>query len=287
MVRLAVSKSDPNQIFAVKEFRKRKKSEEYHEYLRKMTNEYCIASTMWHKNIVHTVDIVHEDDRWYVVMEYCEGGDLFSIIKSGQQSREEVLCYFKQIITGVAYLQEHGVCHRDLKPDNILINKDRFIKIADFGSSCVFHLQWESCLHKVKGLCGSSPYIAPEEYEDGEYDGQSVDLWSIGIVLFTMLFRELPWESAQSSNPNYSKYLETGHIPQVETLEILDLKNVLYRLLERNPTKRIKIGELMSLQWFSEIPVCTDGNSLGGDSNHSHEILPFQFQGENYIPYLV
>jgi serine/threonine protein kinase len=283
VVRLAVSKSDPSRIFAVKEFRKRKKTEEYHEYLRKMTSEYCIASTMVHENIVQTIDIAHEHDRWYEVMEYCEGGDLFATIRAGQQSEDEVLCYFKQLVAGVAYLHEQGVCHRDLKPDNILINKNGVIKIADFGTSCVFHLQWENCMHKMRGLCGSSPYIAPEEFEGEEYEGQSVDMWSIGIILFAMLFRAIPWESAQPSDPSFSMYLETGKIPQVESLGISDLKTVIYRLLEKTSTKRIKIDELMDMRWFSGIPVCVKEKKLGISPNHSHEIINFEFQ--QVIPY--
>lgn len=154
------------KLYAVKEFRKRRKNESEKEYVKKLTSEFCISSTLHHVNVVETVDLVqNEDKHWCEVMEYCPGGDLYAAIKRGDMSNEVMNVYFKQIVTGVAYLHSMGVAHRDIKPENLLLDGRGHVKITDFGVSDVFRMCWEKQTHMSKGLCGSEPYIAPEQFE--------------------------------------------------------------------------------------------------------------------------
>ena len=104
--------------FAIKEFRKRRKEESQKEYVKKLIAEFCISSSLDHPNVVKTIDLIQDERHsWCVVMEYCEGGDLFTKIISGLLTNpEEYNCYFKQLILGVQYLHSMGVAHRDLKP---------------------------------------------------------------------------------------------------------------------------------------------------------------------------
>ena len=88
---------------------------------------------MHHENVVHTIDFVMIGDKWYEVMEYCSGGDLFAAIQRGKMGQEEIDCCFKQMVQGVKYLHEMGVSHRDLKPENLLIDAGGHVKITDFG----------------------------------------------------------------------------------------------------------------------------------------------------------
>ena len=116
-------------------------------------------------------------------MEYCAGGDLFHKISSvGFTSNEELFCLTKQLFTGVAYLHSVGVAHRDLKPENLILTADaKILKITDFGVSAVFRTQWEKQIHKLHGVFGSTPYIAPEEWhEETDYNPTKVDVWSSG-----------------------------------------------------------------------------------------------------------
>lgn len=133
-------------------------------------------------NIVETVDLVQdESQRWCEVMEFCPGGDLYAAIKRGRMSPSEVECCFKQILTGVTYLHSQGVAHRDIKPENLLFDLKGHLKvlnvgdmhprlsltpfqIADYGASTVYRLPWETTVHMSTGLCGSEPYIAPEQF---------------------------------------------------------------------------------------------------------------------------
>lgn len=117
-------------------------------------------------NIVETVDLVQdEQSHWCEVMEYCPGGDLYAAIKKGSMTAPEINSYFKQILSGVSYLHSMGVAHRDIKPENLLLDAKGHVKITDFGVSDVFRMCWEKTTHLSKGLCGSEPYIAPEQFE--------------------------------------------------------------------------------------------------------------------------
>ncbi|KAL1406047.1 hypothetical protein Q8F55_007730 [Vanrija albida] len=154
------------KLYAVKEFRKRRKNETEKDYVKKLTSEFCISSTLHHINVVETVDLVQDEQQhWCEVMEYCPGGDLYAAIKKGGMSSGEVECTFKQILHGIQYLHSMGVAHRDIKPENLLLDGRGHVKITDFGVSDVFRMCWEKKTHLSKGLCGSEPYIAPELFE--------------------------------------------------------------------------------------------------------------------------
>jgi protein-serine/threonine kinase len=118
----------------LKEFRKRRKNESEKEYVKKLTSEFCISSTLHHTNVVETVDLVQDEQHhWCEVMEYCPGGDLYAAIKKGNMSVGEVECCFKQILKGVEYLHSMGVAHRDIKPENLLLDGRGHIKVSREG----------------------------------------------------------------------------------------------------------------------------------------------------------
>jgi serine/threonine protein kinase len=117
-------------VDSIQEFRKRRKNESEKEYVKKLTAEFCISSTLHHINIVETVDLVQDEaQHWCEVMEFCPGGDLYAAIKRGSMSPSEVECCFKQILTGVAYLHSQGVAHRDIKPENLFFDTKGHLKV--------------------------------------------------------------------------------------------------------------------------------------------------------------
>lgn len=195
------------KLYAVKEFRKRRKNESEKEYVKKLTAEFCISSTLHHVNIVETVDLVQDENKqWCEVMEFCPGGDLYAAIKKGGMSPSEVECCFKQILTGVSYLHSQGVAHRDIKPENLFFDTKGHLKIGDYGASTVYRLPWETTVHMSTGLCGSEPYIAPEQFLGKPYDARMVDIWACGIVYYCLHFQEMPWRVAQMSDSLYAAY---------------------------------------------------------------------------------
>lgn len=119
-------------LLLYQEFRKRRKNESEKEYVKKLTAEFCISSTLHHINIVETVDLVQDENQhWCEVMEFCPGGDLYAAIKKGGMSPSEVECCFKQLLSGVSYLHSQGVAHRDIKPENLFFDTKGHLKVGE------------------------------------------------------------------------------------------------------------------------------------------------------------
>jgi len=276
-------KADPKdssieQLFAVKEFRRRPQ-ETQKKYTKRLTSEFCISSTLHHPNVIQTLDLLEDAKGDYCeVMEYCAGGDLFTLILSaGKLELLEADCYFKQLMSGVQYMHEMGVAHRDLKPENLLLTQDGCLKITDFGNGECFRMAWEKEAHLTAGLCGSAPYIAPEEYTDKEFDPRAVDVWATGVIYMAMRTGRHLWRTAKRDEDEfYERYVEgrrdeAGYEP-IEALSRVtcapDKKSsmindqcryVIYSILDPNPSRRLTAKQVLNSQWGMQIKVCKAG----------------------------
>ncbi|KAL2255899.1 hypothetical protein VTK26DRAFT_2510 [Humicola hyalothermophila] len=211
-----MKRAEDGVVFAVKEFRPRHSYETEREYVKKLTAEYCMGSSLHHGNIIETLDIVQEKGKWYEVMEYAPY-DLFAIVMTGKMSREEVSCCFLQILSGVTYLHSMGLAHRDLKLDNVVVSEHGIMKIIDFGSSHVFKYPFESGIVLASGIVGSDPYLAPEVYDEKKYDPQGVDIWSLAIIYCCMTLRRFPWKLPRLSDNSFKLFAAEptpGHDPK-------------------------------------------------------------------------
>ncbi|KAI4096858.1 MAG: hypothetical protein Q9206_001592 [Seirophora lacunosa] len=209
-VRLMKRSSD-GVTFAVKQFRDRHSYETERDYAKKVTAEFCIGSTLHHGNIIETLDIIHERDHWYEVMEYAPF-DLFAIVMTGKMSREEICCSFLQIVSGVAFLHSMGLAHRDLKLDNVVVNEHGIMKIIDFGSAAVFRYPFETDIVLASGIVGSDPYLAPEVYDSRKYDPQPADIWSLAIIFACMSLRRFPWKAPRLTDNSFKQAIRrAGH----------------------------------------------------------------------------
>ncbi|KKY16552.1 putative serine threonine protein [Phaeomoniella chlamydospora] len=263
-------KADPNdsrmeQLYAVKEFRRRPQ-ETAKKYQKRLTSEFCISSSLRHPNVIHTLDLLQDAKGDYCeVMEYCAGGDLYTLIlAAGTLQVAEADCYFKQLMRGVEYMHEMGVAHRDLKPENLLLTTHGALKITDFGNGECFRMAWEKEAHMTAGLCGSAPYIAPEEYQGGEFDPRAVDVWATGVIYMAMRTGRHLWRLAKKDEDEfYARYLEgrrdeDGYAP-IETLHRARCRNVIYSILDPNPSRRITASQILKSEWGREIKVCRAG----------------------------
>jgi len=208
-------KTDPKdnnreQLYAVKEFRRRPQ-ESPKKYQKRLTSEFCISSSLRHPNVIHTLDLLQDAKGDYCeVMEFCAGGDLYTLVlAAGKLEVQEADCYFKQLMCGVEYLHEMGVAHRDLKPENLLLTTHGSLKITDFGNGECFRMAWEKEAHMTAGLCGSAPYIAPEEYTDKEFDPRAVDVWATGVIYMAMRTGRHLWRVAKRDEDEFfDRYVE-------------------------------------------------------------------------------
>lgn len=216
VVRVA-HKSDPRdgrseQLYAVKEFRRRP-HEEPRLYQKRLTSEFCISASLRHPNVIHTLDLIQDAKGDYCeVMEFCAGGDLYTLILAASKLEAvEADCFFKQLMRGVEYMHEMGVAHRDLKPENLLLTTHGALKITDFGNGECFRMAWETDARMTAGLCGSAPYIAPEEYVEAEFDPRAVDVWACGVIYMAMRTGRHLWTMARNNvegDDFYERYLE-------------------------------------------------------------------------------
>lgn len=274
-------------LYAVKEFRRRPQ-ETSKKYQKRLTSEFCISSSLRHPNVIHTLDLLQDAKGDYVeVMEYCAGGDLYTLVlAAGTLQVLEADCYFKQLMRGVEYMHEMGVAHRDLKPENLLLTTHGTLKITDFGNGECFRMAWESEAHMTAGLCGSAPYIAPEEYSGGEFDPRAVDVWACGVIYMAMRTGRHLWRLARKDEDEfYARYLEgrrdeDGYapieslhrvsVPSAERMKIKSSKltkissqarcrNVIYSILDPNPGRRITASQVLKSEWGREIKLCKAG----------------------------
>jgi len=253
------------QLYAVKEFRRRPEESEK-KYSKRLTSEFCISSSLRHPNVIHTLDLLQDSKGDYCeVMEFCAGGDLYTLVlAAGKLEVTEADCYFKQMMRGVEYMHEMGVSHRDLKPENLLLTTHGAIKITDFGNGECFRMAWETDPHMVSGLCGSAPYIAPEEYVEKEFDARAVDVWACGVIYMAMRTGRHLWRVAKKDEDEfYAKYLEgrkdeEGYAP-IESLHRARCRNVIYSILDPNPSRRITSSQILKSEWGREIKLCKAG----------------------------
>jgi 5'-AMP-activated protein kinase catalytic alpha subunit len=150
---------------------------------------------------------------------------------------------FQQIIFGVEYLHTHQVSHRDLKPENILLDADNNVKLADFGLS---NIMKDGIF--LYSSCGSPNYAAPELISGKYYNGASIDIWSCGVILYTLLTGCLPFNEKTTSRL-YKKIRDCSYRMPENVPEAA--KDLIYRMLQKDPLDRISIAEIKQHSWFT------------------------------------
>lgn len=262
----------PEILYAVKEFKK-KPNELEKKFNRRLTSEFCISSSLKNINIIDTLDLLKDAKGDFCeVMEFCSGGDLYTlIIASGKLEYAEADCFFKQLIRGVNYMHDMGVAHRDLKPENLLLTQNGVIKITDFGNSECFKMAWEQDIQLSEGICGSSPYIAPEEFKSTQFDPRCVDIWSCGVIYMAMRTGRQLWSVADEEKDEFFKeYLvkrknSSGYEP-IESLKRARCRNVIYSILDPKLSRRITGKQILNSEWGREIKLChAASGKLGQD----------------------
>ena len=213
------------------------------EDLDRIIREMSILSKMDHENVIKVFQIYEDSTNFLIIMEYCEGGELFNyIVKKGRLSEKEASFFFYQIINGIEYLFSKGIAHRDLKPENLLLNKNNVIKIIDFGLSNFFDGE-----HNLVTPCGSPCYASPEMVSGSDYNGFYIDIWATGIILFAMTCGYLPFE-----DPDNDKLFELILKAKLEFPSHLSeiCKDLIKKILVTDPHKRITINKIKEHEFY-------------------------------------
>ena len=176
------------QKVAIKILNKEKIKEK--EDFERIKREIKILQMMDHPNIIKTYKISENSKNFYIIMEYCDGGELFNyIVEKEKLDENEASMFFYQLISALEYIHSLGITHRDLKPENLLLVNNKLIKIIDFGLSNYFNGE-----KQLETPCGSPSYASPEIIKGEAYNGFNIDIWASGIILFAMLCGYLPFD---------------------------------------------------------------------------------------------
>ncbi len=207
--------------------------------------EIALLEKCDHENILKIYKVIKDDTHVYIILEYCESS-LKDIIKR-KVPETDVLKYSRQIKNGLQYLYSKNILHRDIKPQNILL-KNGVLKISDFGLSKIFTNQTDLTMT----LCGSPHYIAPEILKFKQASIKS-DLWSVGVVLYQLLFGKLPYQNCHNILELTKAMEHSINIPnEGVSIECLDL---LSNLLKKDVNHRISWDDFFNHEWFDEVPI--------------------------------
>ena len=234
-----VSHNESKKLFALKVIDKRKLMVSYGK-LDIIYNEINIHSKLSHENIIKLYNVHEDNENINIIMEYAENGNLFELISKEKNGLEEskAFDYFIQVVNAVYYLHNNNIIHRDIKPENILIGNDNKIKLCDFG--------WakELTLENRSTFCGTVEYMAPEIVGSENYD-YSVDIWSLGILLYELLFGHSPFKA--NTTKNIILNIKTHELTYDDKNKKISnsCKDLIQKLLVSNPQKRLKIKDIL------------------------------------------
>uniref|UniRef100_A0A8C7QJT8 non-specific serine/threonine protein kinase n=1 Tax=Oncorhynchus mykiss TaxID=8022 RepID=A0A8C7QJT8_ONCMY len=189
-------------------------------------------------------EVIETEKTLYLVMEYASGGEVFDyLVAHGRMKEKEARAKFRQIVSAVQYCHQKKIVHRDLKAENLLLDADMNIKIADFGFSNEFTMG-----SKLDTFCGSPPYAAPELFQGKKYDGPEVDVWSLGVILYTLVSGSLPFDGQNLKELRERVVRGKYRIPFYMST---DCENLLKRFLVLNPSKRGTLEQIMKDRWIN------------------------------------
>ncbi|XP_014046079.1 MAP/microtubule affinity-regulating kinase 3 isoform X11 [Salmo salar] len=212
--------------------------------LQKLFREVRIMKLLNHPNIVKLFEVIETERTLYLVMEYASGGEVFDyLVAHGRMKEKEARAKFRQIVSAVQYCHQKHIVHRDLKAENLLLDADMNIKIADFGFSNEFTMG-----NKLDTFCGSPPYAAPELFQGKKYDGPEVDVWSLGVILYTLVSGSLPFDGQNLKELRERVLRGKYRIPFYMST---DCENLLKRFLVLNPAKRGTFEQIMKDRWIN------------------------------------
>uniref|UniRef100_A0AAY4EFM8 non-specific serine/threonine protein kinase n=1 Tax=Denticeps clupeoides TaxID=299321 RepID=A0AAY4EFM8_9TELE len=215
------------------------------ENLKKIFREVQIMKMLRHPHIIRLYQVMETERMIYLVTEYASGGEIFDhLVAHGRMAEKDARRKFKQIVAAVHFCHCRNIVHRDLKAENLLLDHNLNIKIADFGFSNLY-----SRGQLLKTWCGSPPYAAPELFEGKEYDGPKVDIWSLGVVLYVLVCGALPFDGSTLQNLRARVLSGKFRIPFFMST---DCEYLIRHMLVLEPSKRLSMEQICKNKWMKQ-----------------------------------
>lgn len=240
-VQLAINRAT-NQEVAIKTIKK-SKIETEQDSLR-IRREIQIMSSIQHPYIIHIYEVFENKDKIVLVMQYASGGELYDYVSERKElTSEEARRIFRQVASAVYYCHKNKICHRDLKLENILLDEKGNAKIADFGLSNVYDER-----HFLSTFCGSPLYASPEIVKGTPYYGPEVDCWSLGVLLYTLVYGAMPFDGS-----NFKRLVrQISEADYYEPKRKSDASGLIRRLLTVDPAKRATVIDICQDRWVNQ-----------------------------------
>ena len=211
----------------------------------KLINEIKLHKKLHHENIVNFEHFFEDKENVYILLELCSNQTLNDLIKRRKRLSEiEVQCYLLQILKGLKYIHNHKIIHRDLKPGNLFLNQKIQLKIGDFGLAS--KLEYDG--QKRYSICGTPNYIAPEILEEKGYSYE-VDIWSLGVITYTMFFGVTPFET-DDADKTYKRIKANCYSFPVGINISPQAKSLITQILNPDPSKRLTIEQIEKHEFF-------------------------------------
>ena len=240
VVKLGINKKTKEKV-AIKILKKKKITNK--EDIERIEREISILKKLNHINIIKVYKINEDEEKYYIVMEYCENGELFHhIVESQRLDEDEATFFYYQLINGLEYIHSENIVHRDLKPENLLLGRDNILKIIDFGLSNFCEID-----NFLETPCGSPCYASPEMVCGDKYNGHMIDIWSTGIIIFAMLCGYLPFEDPD--NDILFRKILNCKIKYPEYLSDIAI-DLMKKILVVEPGKRITLNEIKNHPFY-------------------------------------
>ena len=232
------------RIVAIKSFNKKKLKSERAK--NKIYHEINLMKHLHHSSVVKLLDTFETDKYILIIMENIAGGDLLNFVKKRTKLSEKISKYiFKKLLLAIKYIHSKNIVHRDIKLDNVLIDLNNNIKLCDFGVGKMIQDK-----EVLLDQCGTPAYIAPEILANKGYEGFGVDVWSSGVVLYTMLCGSVPFKANNLND--LQNMIISGNFREIHGIS-KECNDLLQRLLQINPKKRITIDEALNHPWIKGI----------------------------------
>ncbi|KAI5949389.1 hypothetical protein KGF54_005624 [Candida jiufengensis] len=255
--------------YAVKVYYPKENYESNKEFKIRVLHEYNILSKLDHCNIIkqykYDVSLLGSTIKLYMPVG---SPHLYKLVRNRNNlEQDELLCIWKQLCQGIKYLHSVNICHRDIKLENIIFDSEyKLIKIIDFATAQEVAPDTLSI-----GLVGSENYAAPETFTSLKYDGKASDIWSLGIILYYLINKKLPWKSAQWNDLDFKQYQTALNEESSNTILFnLGLDAIKEsQLLQPDPNKRVSIFDFDYFSWFENIRFCNSIHSCGYNHNQT------------------
>ena len=210
-------------------------------------SEIKIHRSLHHNNIIGFEHFFEDAENVYILLELCQNQSLNELLKRRKRLHElEVQCYLSQICSAVKYLHSHRVIHRDLKLGNLMINDKMEVKIGDFGLATKLEFDGE----RKRTICGTPNYIAPEVLEGKQGHSYEVDIWSIGVIIYTLIIGKPPFETTDVKTTYKRIRMNAYNFP--ENVPISDpARDLITKILNNDPTKRPTCDEILTHEWMN------------------------------------